>query len=111
MEQLNRIELRGIVGSVRESKVGDRILVQLTVATNFMYKNKDGLPVIETTWHQVEKFFDRSPEIKKGGKVYVLGRLKAQRYTREDGVEMTSHYVHAMVLGKIYNDEHLTFEV
>lgn len=110
MEQLNRVELRGVVGSVRESKVGDLIFVRLTVATNYMYKSKDGSPVIETTWHQVEKFFDRSPEFKKGDKVYVLGRLRAQRYTRENGDEQISCYVHAMVLGKIYNDEPLTAE-
>lgn len=110
MEQLNRVELRGIVGSVRESKVGNMILVKLTVATNFMYKDKDGNVVLETIWHSVEKFFDRSPEIKKGDKVYVLGRLRAQRYTRESGEEQISYYVHAMVLGKIYNDELLTAE-
>lgn len=109
MEQLNRVELRGIVGSVRESKVGDMILVKLTVATNFMYKSKDGYPVIETTWHSVERFYAESPGIQKGDNVWVVGRLKCQRYTRADGVDVNSQYIVANHIEKI--DEHLTFEV
>lgn len=110
MEQLNRVELRGIVGSVRESKVGDLIHVRLTLATSLAYRGKDGMAVIETTWHNVEKFFDRSPEFKKGDKVYVLGRLKCQRYIGADGEERSCQYVCAMVMGRVYNDEPLIAE-
>ena len=37
MEQLNRIELRGNVGNVRLSNVGESLVARFSLATNFMY--------------------------------------------------------------------------
>lgn len=109
MEQLNRVELRGVVGSVRESKVADIVIVRLTVATNFMYKDNDGNVVIETTWHAVEKFYAESPGIQKGDNVWVVGRMKSQKYVNAEGEERTNSIVRAHRIEKI--DEPLTFEV
>ena len=108
MEQLNRIELRGIVGAVRESKVGELILVNMSVATNYVYRGKDGVPVIETTWHSVAKCFEESPGIQKGDRVEVIGRLKNERYIRADGSEVYTVRVSAKSITKI--EEHLTME-
>lgn len=101
MEQLNRIELRGIVGSVRESKVGELIIVNMTVATHYAYRTRGDEPVIETTWHNVSKCFEESPGIQKGDSVEVIGRLKNERYIRADGTEGYSTRVSAKSITKI----------
>lgn len=49
MEQLNRIEIRGNVGAVRLQVVGNSRVAKISVATNYVYKGRDGEPVIETT--------------------------------------------------------------
>lgn len=89
MEQLNRVELRGIVGSVRESKVGDRMITRLTVATNFAYKDSEGCAVIETTWHTVSTWSDAPLGIQKGDSVEVIGRIRNQRYMNAAGEDCT----------------------
>lgn len=50
MEQLNRVELRGIVGAARATKVGNRHMVRFSLATNLAYKDQEGGVVIETQW-------------------------------------------------------------
>ena len=47
-EFINRVELQGIIGSVRQYTIGTQKGFQLTVATNRVYKDRDGNPVIET---------------------------------------------------------------
>lgn len=91
MEQLNRIELRGNVGSVRISTVGTSQMARFSLATNFMYKTKEGEAVVETTWHNVVAWSGKGmPDfnrIGKGSPVYVCGRLKSSKYTAGDGTE------------------------
>lgn len=72
------------------------------------YEIRMDWPVVETTWHSVEKFFNESPGFSKGDRVEVVGRLKNQRYTNADGVEMCSTYVIAKIINKI--ETRLTFE-
>ena len=52
LECINRVELRGIVGTSRVTEVGDRNLINFSLATNYAYKDSDGCPVIETTCYQ-----------------------------------------------------------
>ena len=115
MEQLNRVELRGIVGSSRISKVGDTTFVQLTVATNLAYRAQDGTPVIETTWHNVKAFESSTitglENIGKGDRVYVTGRIRNQRYTAESGEEKTMSEIRASRLVKLDTDEPLQYEM
>ena len=99
MESLNRIELKGVVGYKRMMKVGDRNLATFSVATTYGYKDIDGGAVMETTWHLVrawggngiteetlEKIHERTP-------VSVTGRLRAQRYTDNEGNDRTTYEV------------------
>lgn len=95
MEQLNRIEIRGNVGNVNILKVGDSRVAHFSVATNFAYKGRNGEPNIETTWHNVtawegNKGIPSLDIIAKGFPVYVVGRLRSQKYTASDGTEKTS---------------------
>ena len=49
MEQLNKVELIGTVGSVYVKDFGNTRCVNFSVATNQCYKDREGCPVIETT--------------------------------------------------------------
>ena len=91
MEQINRIELRGMVGNVKIQNYTDAVVARLTVATNYAYKDKTGNAVIETAWHNVIAREGRNiqglEELKRGDKVYLTGRLRYSKYTGSDGVE------------------------
>ena len=91
MEQLNRIELRGRVGSVRVQEVSGRKVAHVTVATDFAYKDRSGNAVIETTWHNVTAWEGRDicplGEIVRGQSLAVTGRIRNQKYTGADGTE------------------------
>ena len=49
MEQLNRVELRGTVGSVYVKDFGTTRCVNFSVENNYCFKDREGCPVIETT--------------------------------------------------------------
>ena len=98
MEQLNRIEIRGNVGNVNILRVGNTRVAHFSVATNFAYKDKNGEPVIETTWHNVtawegNKGIPALECICKGFPVFVTGRLRTQKYISGDGTERISYDV------------------
>lgn len=94
MEQLNKVELRGVIGNVRIQNIGDTQMARFSVATNYAYKNNSGEAVIETTWHQVTAFRnDKMPDfssLTKGANVDVKGRIHNSRYTDSNGEERTS---------------------
>lgn len=48
LECINRVELRGIVGTSRVTEVGDRNIINFSLATNYAYRDREGYPVIET---------------------------------------------------------------
>ena len=53
MEQLNRVELKGIVGNVRIQTYDENKMARIGLATNFAYKDREGTAVIDTSWHNV----------------------------------------------------------
>lgn len=91
MEQLNKVELTGTVGSVSVQNIGDRAAVHFSMATNVVYRNNGGEAVCETTWHNVRYFTEKkdSHTISKGSFVHVKGRLRNYRYTGADGADRT----------------------
>lgn len=97
MEQMNRIELKGNVGNIRITDVGDSKVARFSLATNFIYKGRDGDAVVETTWHNIVAWDGRGmPDLTKIGKgtpLYVCGRLRSSKYTAADGSERTSYEV------------------
>ena len=115
MEQLNRIELRGYVGSVSRYNGGDKPMVRLTLATSHAYKDKAGAAVIETTWHNVVAWEGKGTSdldaLEKGSRVYVCGRLKNQKYTGADGIDRMSYDVYASKLNILDDNELLQNEM
>ena len=102
MEQLNKIELRGNVGNIRIQAVGDNEVAHFSLATNYAYKGKDGIPVIETTWHNIVAWEGKDihdmDKIAKGVPVYVCGRLRLNKYTNAEGIEKQVFEVQATKL-------------
>ena len=91
MEQLNRIELRGIIGSVYVKDFGNAKSANFSVATDHCFKSQDGCAVIETTWHRVlaweGKDIRNLDQLKKGFGVHVVGRVRTQKFIAGDGTE------------------------
>jgi len=114
MEQLNKIEIRGYVGSVTRYD-GEKPMVRLTVATSHAFKDKNGMAVIDTTWHNViaweGKGIQNLAKIEKGSKVYVCGRLKSQKYTGSDGIDRVSYDIYASKLTQYENEEQFSYEI
>lgn len=100
MEQYNRIELRGIVGSARVTRQGDKDLLQASVATSRAFRDSVRNAVIETTWHNVTCLgpIDSFIGIEKRTKVYICGRILNRQYTNADG---TASYRYEVVATKL----------
>ena len=106
MEQLNKIEIRGNVGNINILKVGSTRVAHFSVATNFAYKDRNGEPVIETTWHNVtawegNKGIPSLEIIAKGFPLYVTGRLRIQKYIAGDGTDKTSYDIIANTIEQV----------
>ena len=91
METLNRIEIRGNVGNIRISDVGENKVARFSVATNYINRAKNGETNIETTWHNVVVWENKDTpilqKIEKGIGIYVCGRIRTNKYTAGDGTE------------------------
>ena len=97
MEQLNKIEIRGIVGSVYVKDFGNTKVANISVATNYGYTSRDGSAVIETTWHYVTawegKDIQNLDQLKKGSRIHVIGRLRNRKYVAADGTERIAYEI------------------
>ena len=101
LECINRVELRGIVGTSRVTEVGDRNLINFSLATNYAYKDKDGYPVIDLA--RLHGLADREEDLslyRKGTPLHVEGRIRNLRYTDTSGCERTSWEVIASKVGR-----------
>lgn len=92
MKELNRIELKGRVGNVDNTRrVGNGLVTRFTLATNRSYKDANGEWQTETTWFSLESWdgFGRVPSerIDRGKMMHVIGHIRNDRYEDRDGVE------------------------
>ena len=115
MEQLNRIELRGVVANVKTQAFSENKMARLTLVTNYAYKDKEGAAVIDTSWHSVVAWEGRYvhdvDKIMKGDKVFVQGRLRYQKYTGSDGAERVTTDIVAARVVVIEDPEPLSYEM
>lgn len=104
MEHLNKVELRGKIGSVKTKTFGEGTCAHFSIATNCTYQGNGGMPVIETTWHSVIAWDGKSiatetlTSLKQGDCVYVKGRLRMRRYIDAGGQERTFYEVVASLV-------------
>ncbi|MBO7323031.1 MAG: single-stranded DNA-binding protein [Bacteroidales bacterium] len=108
MEQLNRVEIRGIVGYAHITDIGDTKIVRFSVATDYAYENRSGEHIIETTWHNVTALqrgnMPDLTKISKGMAIEVKGRLRIQRYVDAQGIDKTTYDILASEI-TIINDK------
>ena len=91
MQFINKIEIQGITGAVKVSSVGDTRVARFPVCTETTYKSQDGTCCIDCTWFSVSAFKSDKitclDQLGKGKIVRVLGRVRVQRYTDENGAD------------------------
>ncbi len=93
MASVNKVILVGRLGKdpeVRYMTNGDAV-ANITLATSETWKDKNGEKQEKTEWHRVT-FYRKLAEIvgeylKKGGMIYVEGRLETRKWTDKAGVE------------------------
>ena len=109
MEQINKTELRGLVGFVRLQEVGGQKVAHFTVATSMAYNDRSGSAVIETQWHNVTawegKRIEGLEKLKKGDKVWLFGRIRYTKFKGADGVEHNSTEIIANRMTIIDDDD------
>ncbi|MBQ7517919.1 MAG: single-stranded DNA-binding protein [Bacteroidales bacterium] len=102
MEQLNRIDLRGVVGKAQIRTVGERKVANFSLATSRAYGKRDGSSVMETEWHNVVAWeggmITDLSFINKGAKLFVTGRMTYRKWTGNDGQD---HYDSEVIAAKV----------
>lgn len=99
MEFINRIELRGIVGNASYNRIGESQVCRFSLATDYAYKDRDGNPVVDTTWFNITAWEGKNmPDLRqivRGAIVQVNGRVRTFKYTMADGTEKSGWEVFA----------------
>ena len=109
MDFINKIELRGVVGSCRVANCGPATACTFSLATEYCYKSQDGGVVIDVLWLSVvacgpKPGWPDLSQIQKGSKVHVIGRLRAKRYCDGEGIDRTVYEVVAQELEILEQD-------
>lgn len=105
---INRTEIQGIVHSVDVTKINGSGIAILIICTEYAYRDGEGLPVIETTWHRVTcdaKKFPEVAKINKGQAVNVKGRGRNIRYADASGCNRCVHDIVAESLETVEPDQ------
>ena len=90
MEFLNKVQIRGIVGTVRETAVLDTHCYRFSVVTERVYRSLASDATVECTWHNVAAYAPKGVAwdwLKKGACVEIHGCLRTQRYISASGEE------------------------
>jgi single-strand DNA-binding protein len=113
MSAVNKVILLGNLGKDPEVRYleHDRMRASFTLATNETYKNKEGIRVTTTEWHNVVLWTPLAKiaeqYLTKGKQVYIEGRLTTRSYTDRDGqIKYTTEVVgqHLVLLGSGKSD-------
>ena len=103
-QNINRVELQGIVGTSKVISKKKKKVVRFSLATNYAYKDKEGYPVIETTWHACSVWAERKSFLtmyRKGTPLHIEGRIRNIRYTDASGCERTTLEVVATKIERV----------
>ena len=104
MAGLNKVFLIGNLGADPEVKNLDSgdMVVNLTIATNESWKNKQGEKVDKTTWHRLVAWRKTAELIskycKKGDKIHIEGKIDNRSYDADDG---TKRYVSEIIVNNV----------
>ncbi|MBO4719011.1 MAG: single-stranded DNA-binding protein [Prevotella sp.] len=91
MEHINKVELQGIVGNAKAYPMaGGLNVVRFSLATDYCYRSKDGMAVIDTTWHSISMLETKPNEldwIQKGTALHLTGRLRCVKFCDSNGID------------------------
>ena len=89
---VNKVTLLGRVGKDPVVKHFDNggAIAEFSLATDDSYKDKQGNKVEQTDWHNIKVTFPKLAEVvekyvKKGGLLYLEGKIKNRSYDDKDG--------------------------
>ena len=96
---VNKAILIGRLGrdpEVRYTHNGEAV-ANFSIATDEQWKDKNGERQTRTEWHNIT-LYRKLGEIagqylRKGGLVYIEGRIQSRKYTGKDGVERTAYEI------------------
>ena len=107
---VNRVELRGNVGfdpKIIDLEDGGSFM-KLSLATNETFKNRKGELQEETVWHNVIAWCGRNmpdfSQIRKGSRVFVVGRIKPVQYQTKSGTERQTYEIVAINIKQLDNE-------
>ena len=94
MDFINRVELQGIVGKVRESMITDVKVYTFSMLIEHVYQSKDGFSTIESTWVSIHAYGDIVDGTLEQGKfAKVTGRLRNQSLIDASNRERTIDFI------------------
>ncbi len=96
---LNKVTLIGRMGRDPEMRYmpNGEAVCNFSLATSESWKDQSGQRVERTEWHNIV-MYRKLAEIagqylKKGGQVYIEGRIQSRKYTGRDGIERTAYEI------------------
>ena len=94
MEQINKIELSGIVGRINITAIGDTKFARLSLCTETITQGQDGGVIIDCMWFSCtvwegERICELN-RIQRGSKIHLVGRVRMHRYVDVGGCERQS---------------------
>lgn len=99
MEYINRIELKGRVGTVRINTVNNKTVANFTLATEHLYKTQENGAASELCWHDIVAWSSKDmpdlEELKVGMTVHIFGRMRTSQYKGADGTDKRFKEVYA----------------
>ncbi len=103
MYSQNSVTLVGNLGAAPELKSLDsgKKLVNVSIAVNMGYKDKDGNQIDQTEWHRITawgKTAEIMSSLDKGDRIQVIGQLRSRNYQDKDG---NTRYVTEINAGNI----------
>lgn len=111
MDFINYVKVRGRVGSASFSRFGDTQQCRFTVVTEYVYKDRTGTPVMETTWFNATAWEGKRmgdiTRIAQGAIVQMEGRIRTYKFTGGDGVERFNWEVSVSHVDVLESDEPL----
>lgn len=86
MDFINKVELKGIVGSVKSFTAGYANHDDFTLVTEEVFTSRDGANIVEVTWHNCRwTRASNEPGVKANDIVHLWGKIYTKAYADKDG--------------------------
>ena len=91
MDYINKVELQGIIGRVKDTPP----FIDFSLCTSEIY-NTANASLIETIWHSVKVLSENVKGFPENGRfAHVIGRSKTSKYCDIEGKEHYEFYIYA----------------